>query len=254
MDLRRLAEDHEARNESSYRPSHIRQTPNLPAIEALRFIESFWRLMRPEVNGRLETLDRHLIRSGLHHGYVGVRVTPHAPFDPNAYAAAIDAALVNLAISDPAHAIRDFIVGYGASPEPIVLAEAAGTDDPSHPRHHLQVLARAALMLRLSTGSARQLLSGCGLNADVGGVKAAALQFWWASYGATRGLWDHPLAVPITDLYADIEVWLEELRAWIDGNAAGNPPIRAWRTNAGQGAALRSIGACELIGLWGLIG
>jgi hypothetical protein len=110
-------------------------------------------------------------------------------------------------------------------------------------RCHLQVMARAALLLAIATVSARQQLVKAGYTMD-------HLKFWWQRYGMTRGLWDtttqpdNPL-----DLWADVREALAELQAWQMAQGGG-ASLRAWRK--AQSHIVELLGAFELVAVWGL--
>ena len=117
--------------------------------------------------------------------------------------------------------------------------------EPGNPKTDaFAVLARAVLLLRVASGSARSIFHQVGLN-------TGALEFWWSKVGETRGLWkpDFPPAV-LTDLWADIEDGLRE----IDDIEKRAPELLASINSLAYGIAGRFniFASHERVGLWGL--
>ena len=112
----------------------------------------------------------------------------------------------------------------------------------SHPRHHLKVIARAALLLRLATGASANLLAHGKASSDV-------LRFWWEALGRDSGLW-RSAGPPddLTDLWVDVEEALTVNREWVAETSDSS--VGSWI--ASRAAALQTLGSCERIGLWGL--
>ena len=126
---------------------------------------------------------------------------------------------------------------------PPLLQEASGTVEVDHPRHHLQVIARATLLLRVSTGA-------CALMLDAAGVGRSDLEFWWRSLGEDRGLWE-PGDEPdeFIDLWSDVNHELDNSEEWETSPSAGTS-FASWRKE--QSHTIAVLGGCERIALWGL--
>ena len=124
-----------------------------------------------------------------------------------------------------------------------LLKEASGKIQGPHPRHHIQVLARAALLLRLSSGALALLLKRTN-------TTRAEVRFWCEAIGQARGFWE-PASAPdrLADLWGDVEPALEQILAW--RGAVQNPP--SWtRFRREQLTAIAILAECERIGLWGM--
>ena len=77
-------------------------------------------------------------------------------------------------------------------------------------RHHLAVMGRALLLLRLASGATRRMLINAGVAFD-------DLSFWWQPYGTSRGLSERPpSAVNLTDGWADTEAQLSGVTDWVE--------------------------------------
>jgi hypothetical protein len=93
---------------------------------------------------------------------------------------------------------RQFLLRRSITNDPLIFSNSSLK--PGNPASdHLAVTSRAVLLLRLATGSARDLLAQAGLN-------SSDLAFWWQTLGASRGLWN-PASPPgdLADLWADID-------------------------------------------------
>jgi len=125
-----------------------------------------------------------------------------------------------------------------------LLVEAQRSDIPSHPSHHMQVIARAALLLRIASGFVEQLLARSG-------VTKTHLDFWMNEFIVKRGLWNDLANPPdkLTDLWGDIEESLMQEEGWQGANTAGSPSISDWRESRMDTVA--RFGEGERIVTWG---
>ena len=243
LDLRSFAEDRDARNEASYRPSALRQRSLTSISERSEFIDSLWSLCEPTQPSRFETLDRYILRDTIRQIYT-INTT-------NAWNSDLDdfrrRCLRMINAVAPSGLSEDnwlsFLTGEVLPNRPLVLTEADDrTATVSHPRHHLKVIARAALLLRLATGASANLLAHGKASSDV-------LRFWWEALGRDSGLW-RSAGPPddLTDLWVDVEEALTVNREWVAETSDSS--VGSWI--ASRAAALQTLGSCERIGLWGL--
>src|SRR5262249_26365859 len=127
--------------------------------------------------------------------------------------------------------------------DPALLTFAAKEDDPSAADHHIQVVSRAALLLRLACGASMSLFESAR-------VQRAELDFWAAQFGLMRGIWQNGHQPgDMLDLWADVEEALEILDSWRAGNGPATPYSVLRRD---QVAPLQLLCECERIGLWGV--
>lgn len=242
LDLKYLAEDREARNRASYRPSHLPKTrATLDAPAAARFAIDLWRVLEPTTYRAFDHLDLHFLRQTIEIAFRSVRGrTPRQA--PRLYEREVDIT-VGSTIGFGLHAdsIQRFLQ-RGRKPDDAALVTAArGGSDDRQPRHHLHVLARAALLLRIATGATRALL-------DDAGIGFTDVEFWWESIGRSRGLWEQtpdPLMLP--DRWADVEDALRRIEDWLD--VSGGSYLRL-RSDCADSFAV--LGGAEIVGLWGL--
>src|SRR5205814_675893 len=123
-----------------------------------------------------------------------------------------------------------------------LLTEAAGTLKYTNPHHHIQLLARATLLLRIATGVCAALL-------DRTGTQPTDLRFWSDSIGEERGFWE-PGNAPqqLADLWQDIELAIQDLSDWQHETTA-----LSWaRLRRELPSSLSALTECERIGLWGI--
>jgi hypothetical protein len=205
LDLKRLSNDREARNEASYQPTRLRPRAYLSALDASHFMRELWTICQPGIPSRFEFLDRHLVRLSLERAY-------RATAPSFAFPAGVSGMLRSIAPNGrSADEWRDFFTRGTESQTPMAIAEAGGTVPSGHARHHVQVLSRAAILLRLASGACVRLLQAVG-------VQRSDLAFWWKPFGEHHGLWrpgEEPLQ--FADLWEDIELALDDMYAWETG-------------------------------------
>ncbi len=74
MDLKKLPEDRDARNESSYQPDGIPDAWRVDAAKVLRFACDLWWALEPSAESRFDLIDRHILRialNGIFNGRTG---------------------------------------------------------------------------------------------------------------------------------------------------------------------------------------
>jgi hypothetical protein len=221
-------QDHNSRNLVSYRPSEFRRAAAVEPTELCAFIEDLWRSFEPSEGDRFPVIERHLLRRALSAGGVPLPLSPVA-LNP-----------VGLSKAQT----ESWLTVLNGTSEPALFREAQIQSAIEDARCHLQVISRAALLLYLATTVARRQLS-------VSGYTRGDLHFWWRLQGIDRGLWDisREPANPL-DLWADVVDLLDESKTFVANNSPGLS-LYAWRH--GQSRAVESLGAYELVGIWGLL-
>jgi hypothetical protein len=77
------------------------------------------------------------------------------------------------------------------------------------------------------------------------------LKFWWLPLGQERGLWDAGFEPDqMTDLWADVDTAVEEVKSWEGANAAQKPSLERWRRELPYQISV--LGGFERVALWGL--
>ena len=244
LDLQQLTDDREARNAASYRPTHLNPVTPLDTSSSSDFLRNLWELFEPSAGSPFELLDRHLLRLSLELGFKAITDKEPGGY-PNEFEMSIGTVLSRLALSEPAlQQWRDFLTRKTERSDPIIISQARQSAMVSDPRYHIQVLSRATLLLRVATGACAQLLRKTGFgNED--------LEFWWKPFGAERGLWEQGNE-PITlmDLWADVEIALNEAREWGSNNTGNDVSFARWRREKAR--VIPILAECERIALWGL--
>jgi hypothetical protein len=228
VDLRAFKDDHDLRNLASYRPSELNLAPAIAISDVLEFITDIWTCFEPSSSGRFSRLEKYLLR----------RIMLTAKVDPG-----LVTPLALAALGMPVGEATAWTQALNTATEPLLFREAMIQTAVSHGRCHLQVIARASLLLAISTAAVRQLLVGAGYTQD-------HLRFWWERIGHSRGLWDPTTANSPEEAWADIRDCIDETTEWFANNAAVSS-VNRWRR--AQAAAVELLGAFELVGIWALM-
>lgn len=244
LDLEQLTDDRDSRNVASYRPTSFTSSGATSVAATIDAVEELWTLCEPSGDRQFATLDRHLLRHSL--ALTFKEMTGRTPKQvPQRYFVQVRNMLHALAPGDLSPSMWQEFLTYGVSPDlPQVFRDAEGTAKIHDPRHSKQVLARATLLLRVSTGAAGGMLG------SLANMDSAELRFWWSPLGEDRGLWDIVNEPEnFYDLWADIRDALQDIALW--RNSANSDPAYSalWASNSRAAAIL---GTMERSGLWGL--
>lgn len=244
LDLKQLGDDHEARNEASYRPTEFNIVDPVSANEVSQFVMELWKLFEPSGTNVFMNIDLELLRLALEASFKG-RTTKVPADDPAGFTVAINRALAAAPLEkSQVPPLRDYLLRKTHPRDSLLMQEAQKTDDTDNPRYHLQILARAVLLLRFSTGAARHLLGHAN-------IRAPDLQFWFERYGSHHALWeaatppDNPL-----ELWSDIKDCLDGTSVFIAKSHPAGFSLHGWQQAQPQDIA--AFSSCELIGIWGL--
>lgn len=244
LDLKYFSYDRDARNESSYRPTKIDTRDHISAIGISKFLAAFWRAYEPATSYQPVVLDRHLLRQGIESAFEALsgKKPVNAPVDFE-FRAKKMIELLNPP-GAPAEVLLDFLMRRSEPDTNVILEEASRITKLQDPRHHLQVMSRAVLLLRVATGT-------CGGLFQKAGYKRSDLEFWWQDLGKNLGFWDNSnLPDNLTDLWGDVEDVLSSLEQWISDHDHNNPSMFTFKSN--KNSNLDVLSNCERIGLWGL--
>ena len=241
MDIGRFFSDRDARNAASYWPNTVNPWQQTTAVDSFGFIRSLWLPLEPTTGSRFGELDKHLLRMIIkeaHTAATGGRSS-------RSLDGSIDELLVDMALGGAeADYWRGFLTGV-AEPETLAVIQiASGTSRVSDPKHATEVLSRAELLLRISTGSAALHLQ----EAELGRPQ---LDFWVDAVGTSRGLWP-PDGEPeqCSTLWEDIQVALDESGDWFEsGDSQSQSNFDWWEQRAWD---LAKLCECERVALWGL--
>jgi len=242
LDLQRVSEDRDARNEASYRPTCLHPTGSVDVRDSLDFSRSLWAMCAPSARTQFE-VDRYLLRFTLEQVFGGTRGNV-ARNNPTGFAAKIARMLGKLSASTSFKSEWYRFLTFTASPQTPLLINEAWTMDPvTSPRHHIQVISRAALLLRVATGACELLFK----EARIG---RQDLEFWWQPIGENHGLWE-PRFEPeeMELLWTDVRDAILQTRAWEQENTSS--VISSATYLKAQAYKTSILGQCERVALWG---
>ncbi len=247
LDLKRLSKDHLARNKVSYRPWGLIGNISFNVSECSAFLCELWRMHQPLSISRFETLDRHILKRSLKAIVKPIRINRKiSKADEQVfYETTVDEMLDQVGYRTMTKsAWRDFLLGANNTEGSALLSEAGGETELNEAGYHIQVLARATLLLRLATGACALLISETPFTRD-------DFEFWWGPLGVGRGLWE-PNAPPedFTEVWDNFGSTIDDVEDWVASNVNSPNSYAAWHDE--QGDLIFKLSACELIGLWGL--
>ncbi|MGO8905528.1 MAG: hypothetical protein ACLQMH_07895 [Solirubrobacteraceae bacterium] len=241
LDLQVLSEDRDARNEASYRPNHLRARQGLSCTDAVSIARELWALLAPEPSLPFTELDRYLLRRTLEQAFYAVEESTHRQA-PRRFERAITTALqtIDPGLSTPQW--ERFLRRVDDPDDPPIMRVSETRPAVSSALHHVSVMARALMLLRVSSGTVRHMLIEAG-------VGLGSLSFWWEPYGRERGLWSiPPLPSELMDGWADTELTLSEVDDWIGAGRQGTYR-EMWTALPSPVTDLASL---EKVGLWSL--
>ena len=244
VDLALLAADREARNAASYRPNTLEASDPRGITEVLRSVTEFWRFCEPQSPGGFGLFDNHLLGQGLEWVFrIDGDEEQGAHEKSGEFEERIGVMLDGLNLPSASRAtMRRFLLAE--EQEAALLTDAQGNVAPAAADHSKQVLARAAVLLRLATGCARRVVEEA--DADPRDL----FGFWCRSDAVNRRLWPTDTKPPpAAELWTDAEAAVGNLEAWLDEGAPGKTRLEFWKRWAAEAAVLSTT---ERICLWGL--
>ena len=234
LDLKRMSADRGARNASSYGPSALHRWQTIERLESVRIVTDLWRVFDPTVSSRFEQIDRLLLRRIFLRGFESR--TTRKPGSKNWNIEIDREAQRFLNDHDDNHLVQldrenwhRFLVGLEENENTSVLTYAAKSSNADAVYYPVEMLSRAALLLRLASGS-------CGFHLVQAGSDWESLMFWLDDIGTRRGFWA-PARYPevATELWADIEEVLDDIEEGLTDIRNG----------------LLELEECERIAMWG---
>lgn len=243
LDLSRLADDRDARNLASYRPTAFSSPGPTSVTNSLDAVMSLWETCSPEASGGFPVLDRHLLRHVVETLFSSANGVTRKQA-PKKYLRDVGIMMHGVSPLDmSSNWWGDFLTFQTNTEVAAVIHHAEGAVKATAPEHSKQVLARATLLLRVATGSAANLFTG---HLSTNGSE---LEFWWSSDSVRRRLWQ-PAQPPQTfaDLWTDVEDSIADLLSWRQG-AATRTHLDLWRDKPQEAASLETT---ERVALWGL--
>ena len=228
-DITTLKIDRSVRNNASYRPSSIARDPSFKNSTQIRnslgIVENIWRMCTIGGVGGF-VVDNFLLRLSWekHNGRQLTQAEARNVLD-------------NLGISDPELTTLTHLFSRTTQRlDPALVVEAGKKGRPSDPYYHIQMMARATLLLRLATGSGMRMIEEAHFSKN-------DLKFWWEPFGENYGLWEPGQADPISDMWAEVEAALGSMSS----NSASVNNHYQWRTTLAT--ELLALSGCERIPL-----
>lgn len=242
LDISRLAEDRDARNLSSYRPTSF-STGRPPTVgETLQAVSCLWRATEPRQDSPFSDLDRQLLRASLREAF---RVTHNRSprHAKRQFRLRIQSVIHYLKpASTPGFEWEAFLTEVDPD-ESSVLELASRNDAPDSSHHSLQVAARALLLMRIATGACERLLRTLPTSAR------SDLDYWIETIGQDRALWKNGnTPTSWRDLWKDPEDALGVISADLPQIVSYSD---LWRRQPGAASVFSTF---ERVGLWGIAG
>ncbi|MCW3091416.1 MAG: hypothetical protein JWP81_2485 [Ferruginibacter sp.] len=206
-DVRFFKNDRDTRNNVSYRPQRLipgTQLYSLPQV--IDILGSFWELMEPDQLNKFQLLDKYLLRVFLQELY---SFLPASIKLQESLESVIKRTLSNLGLSHEQSFI-DFLNDTSPIQHNLFIeAEKEAIDRSSKAVNALSVIARATLMLRVSTGTSNLLLSKAGIQKD-------DLAFLFERFGVESGFWNPGSAPTNFDfLWDEIKDHIDDTTTWV---------------------------------------
>jgi hypothetical protein len=183
-----------------------------------------------------------LLRRSVDAMYKAARSGATSATNPS-FVAMVKAVAANAQTPEQGAHVEQFLLRQVDAGDLPILTEAAGRLKVYQPGHHVQVMARAAVLLRLATGACSDLIQQAGfLEQD--------LAPWRTAFAIDRGLWDAGVAPnDPADLWADVQAAMEDLERW-EANSAVGATLFDWRTKLVQ--AVETLTVTDRLVAWSL--
>jgi len=235
FDLAHFADDRRARNTVSYRPTALHFPHSLPYDECVAYVSELWRLLSPGMGG-FDTFDSHFLQ------HTALRASHFMGLRQHQRNARYTQALKKLSVPVQ-HPSALLLTGARAGGPPRPFQEAVKTSQIGSAGQELQVISRAAILLRLATGAVESLLFAAG-------VDWGELDFWWDRLGVRLALWAPGRRPQAIDLWMDVEEAIDEADNWI----AANPSACYHDLRQAEALSLGVMCDAKRAMLWGMAG
>lgn len=231
LDLKYLSEDQIRRNESSYRPSTLKNVAALDVDSIRNFLLNFWKTFYPATGSRFEVLDAQLLRLALEDMLARKNLGVNA--------ADIVTMFGNMGIAITAHHQVQSVLRRdpGVDVDSAIFQYAHVTPRYFDPTLHFSMISRAAMLLRIAIGSVADLVEQSGLS-------RTEYSFWINEYGIASGIMS---AMPddCLDLWTDVELALQDVSAFGAG-------ANQYDWSQAQSKSLVTLSEFERVVTWGL--
>jgi hypothetical protein len=243
LDVRVFRNDKNARNRSSYRPQRMTNITNRHSInEIIDKLNLFWQLIEPESSNKFQLLDKYLLRLLIQTIYSSLSSTIKST---NSLENTIKDTFNNLGLSHD-QSLIDFLKDLTPITHHLfVESKNDAIDSVNGLVNPLAVIARATLMLRISTGKASFIFKTAGVN-------KSELDFLWDRIGIENGFWQ-PGNIPadFNSLWDDIKDHIDDIDMWAR-NEAPNLKLAKILENDAIAPAFNYFKQFHRAALWGI--
>lgn len=246
LDLRRMTQDQNARNTASYRPTALESSGPRPIVEVMQSVTEMWRLFEPSGTAPFRDLDRHLLRRSLESVFRMAHPNGRSPKQARVqYRVRVEHMLNALNLSDVArNRFRMFLDPFDPISRVTLPSDAGGKDLPKGISHSKQVLARAALLLRVATGCARELLDSTGEDLR------RLIGFWCSDASVRRRMWpEQTVPGSFAELWDDADESLEIIEGWLERASTSDCAFAFWGRHSTEATVLSTTERLCLMGL-----
>lgn len=234
LDLKRMNQDRGARNASSYGPSALHNWQTINHSESVKIVIDLWRMFDPTGSSTFEQIDRLFLRRIFLQAFRSQ--TGRQPGSKNwnlEIGRFVDRFLDDHADNHHVRMNRDtwrqFLLELEGNGSASPLAYASKSSNSNAEYFPVEMLCRAALLLRLASGS-------CGDHLVQANSDWESLMFWLDDIGVRRGYWaPHAHPEKAIELWKNIEEFIDEIEEGVT-----DPELRQ-----------SELEECERIGMWG---
>jgi hypothetical protein len=244
LDIGLFADDHTLRNHSSYRPDGIPEPWYLGGQDALQFATELWEACEPSSAAPFDEIDRYVLRLTIEGAYTATH-NRSSTADPPHFAAFV-APIVNRQSFEPAVANewKQFLTRNLVPNDPNIFSYSSQVPTEGKGASYAAILSRAALLLRLATGSSVKLIRSAGITGD-------QIEFWWSRLGINRGVWAGTKPrTDLLDLWDDVEALISDARQFQQNTPAADQSFHLIGDRIPQVVA--GLGGCERVAIWSL--
>jgi len=242
IDLQNFPDDRHARNLSSYQPDGIPDAWYVDGRDSLEFSRDMWAVLEPSTLSRFENIDLSILRIALETLFTS-RTGSKANKDPAQFKKFVEPIVKSQGLSQSTEGQLLRFLLRGASPHDPLIFSRSQQAAPTGRVEVQAVISRAALLLRVASGSTTMLLKDAGYD-------AATIAFWAEGLGRGRGLWEGNAPGDPLDLWADISSLLADLESFQQKYPADQQTF--FRMGAELGQVLMGLGGCERVAIWSM--
>lgn len=198
-----LKEDQLLRNEMSYRPHY--DIKNVEINLSLEKLSEIWELLEPTNANSFPLLDQHLLRIALEEIYTKSKGRRPSRIEYENYLKDIFRRIGE----SPTQSLFGFLIRDTSPNDPMIINEAKkdNLNFKVNKKDPFPLICRAIMLLRLSTGGAKNLIERSTLDKD-------DLVFWSDRICYNSGISDaNPSLIDPIDLFADVRDSINDLRS-----------------------------------------